>query len=586
MYNNLRHKNIILLYLCLAFVSTAISSCGTKKKSKGNNSAVTAPKTNPSSVNMDLVYKNNFYEAIRLKTVGDIEESQKILEWCLKQNPKDDAVLYLLATYAENERRMNKAKDLIQRALTVDPANIWYVEMLAKIQINSDDYIGSEQNFAKMVAYDRYNSEWLYYYSEALIFNKKYAQAIDVLSDLINETGPIPDFVHQRNELYLELKRDEEMLVSLKKLISDYPEMPEFTSMLLGYYNKKKQLDVAEKEFQAILAKQPSHAGARIALADLYRQQRNEAKAHEQVKLAIASKALSDDYAIRLMLNVLNEQNNKNPQLLELGILLRDNYPGNYMSHAILGDIYKENGKPLDALKALEQALKLNGSNYELWLEVVSLYYNMKRYNEALNSAEKALELFPSQPQLYYFAGMSALGNKAYNQALDFLELGKDNIVRDQTLKAQFELATAEVYLAQNNIPKGRKHMEQADYLAPNDMLIQNNRAFLLANYKIDLDKALNIISTIVDRQPNDALFLDTKAWVYYAKKDYDEALNIIKRAHSYAPENTEINEHYGDILYRLGRIDEALVYWIKARELGDQSIKLSKKISSKKIDE
>jgi hypothetical protein len=105
----LKYKRIFLALIMIVSVG-AFSSCGNAKKKK--EKAATQTNSQPSSYGSDIIYKNNFYEAIRLKTVGDIEGSQKILEWCLSERPNDDAVLFLLATYAEANMRLSKAKGL------------------------------------------------------------------------------------------------------------------------------------------------------------------------------------------------------------------------------------------------------------------------------------------------------------------------------------------------------------------------------------------------------------------------------------------------------------------------------------------
>jgi Flp pilus assembly protein TadD len=107
-----------------------------------------------------------------------------------------------------------------------------------------------------------------------------------------------------------------------------------------------------------------------------------------------------------------------------------------------------------------------------------------------------------------------------------------------------------------------------------------------MAKHKLDLDKALTLIEQATIGNENDALFLDTYAWVHFARKEYEQALDYIKKAYEKAPKNAEINEHYGDILFKFGLINEAVSYWIKARELGDESPELLKKIQSKKLSD
>ena len=581
------HIKTLKFTVLVLLLSVALVSCGTKKKSNDKEQATpTKPLSNRSPSSADLIYKNNFYEALRLRTVGDQDEAQKILEWCLTQKPEDDAVHYLLATDFYERRRITKAKEHIEKASKIDPENIWYVDLLAKIQVETDDFAGAEKSFKRLVAHDRYNREWLYYYSETLIFNQNYAEAIEIMSRLIDEVGPVPELVHQRNELYVELKRDEEMLIVLHGLIQEYPDVPDFTSMLLGYYHSKKQLDVAESELLKIIKNNKNHAAARITLADLYNALNRTDEALDQLKFAFETNTLDLDNSIQVLLAVLDRKEAMDEKALELAQILSEKHPNHFIPHALIGEIHKAKGNTKESLAAFKRSLELNNDNFELWQEVVSTQFALKNYKATLETAEEALELFPSQPELYYYAGMSALRSKQFDEALAFFETGKDFIMRDPSFKAQFELSTAEVYLAQNNIPSARKHLAASEKLAPSSKLMMNNRAYVMAKYKLDLDKALETIQQALIGNEKDALFLDTYAWVRFARKEYEQALETIKLAHAISPNNGEINEHYGDILFKFGRIDEAISFWIKAKELGDESDTLLQKIQQKKLIE
>jgi predicted Zn-dependent protease len=449
-----------------------------------------------------------------------------------------------------------------------------------------DDLLGAEESYAKMVAYDPYNREWLYYYSEILTSNSNYAKALEVLNLLMKEVGPIPELVNQRNELFLELNREAEMLDELKKLIAENPDMPEFSSMLVYHYMRTNQNELAEETILKMLENQPNNASLRIGLADIYKSKGEKKKAYTQLKLAFESQTLDPNQSVGVVLTILENEQIVEPEVLELALLLQKNYPDNYMTHAMVGDIYKRQKNYKDAFVAFERSLELDNNNFHLWYEVITLSYNLHDYQKSMKYAEKSLDLFPSQPEFYYYAGMSALQLKKYGEAAAYLDGGKDYIVRDPLMKAQFELALAEVQLAQNKIPQARKFLESAELLAPNDLLMLNNRAFLMAKYKLDLDKALEIIDKALVGNEKDALFLDTKAWVHFARKEYDLALDFVKKAYALAPENAEINEHYGDILFRLGKTDDAMVYWLKSKELGNLDEVLLKKIQTKKLND
>ena len=580
---NSKYRNVFV-FMLLILAAGQFSSCGNAKK-KNEKQAAQIP-ARPSSYGSDIIYKNNFYEAIRLKTVGDFEGSQKILEWCIVERPNDDAVLFLLATYAEGNMRFTRARDYITRASTIDPNNIWYTELLGKIQLNMDDLKGAEESYAKMVAYDRYNREWLYYYSEILTFNGKLDKALDVLGLLIAEVGPIPELVNQRNELFLELNREEEMLVELKKLVVDYPDSPEFASMLVYHYLRTNKTELAEKTILSMIDLQPDNAALRIGLADIYKSRGDKKAAYAQLKIAFDLKTLDPDQSVGVVLSILESERTIEPEVLDLALLLQKNYPENYMTHAMVGDIYKRQKKYDEALKAFELSLALDEDNFHLWFEIISIAHNLKDYNKSLSLAEKSLDLFPSQPQFYYYAGMSALHLKKYGEAAAYLDGGKDYIVRDPLLKAQFELALAEVQLAQNKIPQARKYLESAEILAPNDKLMMNNRAYVMAKYTLDLEKALDLINRALVGNEKDGIFLDTKAWVHFARKEYELALDYIAKAYALAPDNPDVCEHYGDILFKLNRADEAMIYWMKARDLGNKDESLNRKIQTKKLND
>lgn len=582
-----KYNRNIFFILMLISASVFLASCGNAKKSKVDKENQASQTTErPSSYGSDIIYKNNFYEAIRLKTIDDIEGSQKILEWCITERPDDDAVLFLLATYAEGNMRFSRARDYILRASIIDPNNIWYTELLGKIQLNLDDLKGAEESYAKMVAYDRYNREWLYYYSEILTFNGKLDKALDVLGLLIAEVGPIPELVNQRNELFLELNREAEMLVELKKLVVDYPDSPEFASMLVYHYLRTNQTELAEQTILKMIDFQPDNAALRIGLADIYKSKGNKKAAYAQLKIAFELKTLDAEQSVGVVLSILESERTIEPEVLELALLLQKNYPDNYMTHAMVGDVYKRQKKFEDALKAFEFSLALDGDNFHLWFEVISISFNLKDYAKSLELVEKSLDLFPSQPQFYYYGGLSALHLKNYGQAAAFLDGGKDYIVRDPVMRAQFELALAEVQLAQNKIPQARRYLEAAENYAPNDKLMMNNRAYVMAKYKLDLEKALDLINRALVGNEKDAIFLDTKAWVHFARKEYELALEFIMKAHSLTPENADVCEHYGDILFKLNRVDEALTFWRKSRDLGNKDELLLKKIQTKILND
>ena len=59
----------------------------------------------------------------------------------------------------------------------------------------------------------------------------------------------------------------------------------------------------------------------------------------------------------------------------------------------------------------------------------------------------------------------------------------------------------------------------------------------------------------------------------------------IVDRVDTLDDDGTII-EHYGDVLFQLGDVDKAIIQWEKARDLGEASENIDKKIADRKLYE
>ena len=73
----------------------------------------------------------------------------------------------------------------------------------------------------------------------------------------------------------------------------------------------------------------------------------------------------------------------------------------------------------------------------------------------------------------------------------------------------------------------------------------------------------------------------------YYGQKKYVTAEEWLKKALDNGGNNdAQILEHYGDVLFQLGKKEDALTYWQNAKKIGSVSKFLNQKILEKKIIE
>lgn len=100
--------------------------------------------------------------------------------------------------------------------------------------------------------------------------------------------------------------------------------------------------------------------------------------------------------------------------------------------------------------------------------------------------------------------------------------------------------------------------LEVALDLAPGSPLVLNNLGYTLLNTGDDYDEALEFIQQALIIAPNSAAYLDSLGWAYYKLGDTEAAVQPLQRAHELT-DDPVIAAHYGEVLWELGRQDEAI---------------------------
>lgn len=102
--------------------------------------------------------------------------------------------------------------------------------------------------------------------------------------------------------------------------------------------------------------------------------------------------------------------------------------------------------------------------------------------------------------------------------------------------------------------------------IKPDHAHAMNALGFSLADRNIRLDEARMLIDQALELAPNDAFILDSKGWVLFRQGQLQAALDVLKQAFGIRAD-PEIAAHLGEVLWALGRQDEARETWDKARK-------------------
>ena len=100
------------------------------------------------------------------------------------------------------------------------------------------------------------------------------------------------------------------------------------------------------------------------------------------------------------------------------------------------------------------------------------------------------------------------------------------------------------------------KNYEAALSLDDSNAYVLNNYSYFLALRKEKLALAQQMATKLIEQHAENVVYLDTYAWVLYQLGDYEKAQKYLEKAISIDEKNTngEIIEHYGGVLYQLGK--------------------------------
>jgi Tfp pilus assembly protein PilF len=160
----------------------------------------------------------------------------------------------------------------------------------------------------------------------------------------------------------------------------------------------------------------------------------------------------------------------------------------------------------------------------------------------------KAIELNPRLGEVYVrLAGIYQASGKT-EQAIGRLNDALALNPRSQPLL----VLTAVLYDQQGKKTLARERYEKALEINPDLAAASNNLAYLLAEQGVELDRAVQLAEKAREAAPEDPNIADTLGWILYKKGVYPRALDLLKESVAKLEDNAEVHFHLGMVQYKL----------------------------------
>ena len=212
--------------------------------------------------------------------------------------------------------------------------------------------------------------------------------------------------------------------------------------------------------------------------------------------------------------------------------------------------ISKEIGKN-ESLKFIKSKFeKIEKPNEKILFDIANFYRNAKKYQQAIK---------------YYTILLGIVGNDLGIKSDLFYRRGASN-----ERMGNYEEADRDMLLSLE--------------IDPDDAYVLNYLAYSWLERDHKIKEAMEMLEKAYSLKENDPYIIDSIGWAYYLTDDHVKAETYLKRAVEIMPDDAIVNDHYGDILWKLGRKIQARYFWNSVSKMEDVEEELLQKINSKII--
>lgn len=536
------------------------------------------------------LFNQYFFNALNAKSLQNFDESLKFFQKCIRLDDSQAVPFYESAVINKEQGDFDLATEQIKKAVSIEKDNRWFIKAYGEILFSNQDFKNAALEYKKLIALEPGNEEFYFMLSEAYIYANDFGKAIAVYDELEKYKGVDKAISMQKHKLYRQVNNIKAAIKELHSLLNAFPDDIEVMEILSELYLLNDEKEKAFELFKKIAVLSPENGRIHLTLADYYRQNGEKETSFNELKLAFKSTSLNIDTKVRILISyyqliTLNPE--MSLQARTLSEIMISVHPNDMKARSVYADILYTDNQFQEAKEQYLYILEQDKSKSQIWSQVLFIQAEQNDFESLLKTSSEALEYFPTEPLFYYFNGVSNKLVKNYDEAINSLELGVEFVIDNQNLLLEFYSSLADVYHATKDHILSDIFYEKVLAIDSNNILVLNNYAYYLSVRKVKLEKAKVMSFKSNELEPNNGTYQDTYAWILYQMGDYTEAkIWMQKSLTNGGDKSAVVVEHYGDILYKLGKEKLAIEQWKRAKELGGGSKVLSKKITERRLYE
>ena len=479
------------------------------------------------------------------------ERGLALMKEHFEAQPED---LYETTFYSDANMQLGHADEALRaiKVLNEHNPNRWEIQMrLAEAYSRSGDYIQSN------AVYD----------SIAVLFG----DAMQITSNKI--------------ENYMAMNDSVGALKEMRDRLATAPQNDSYNLAMSGLFQHYNMTDSAFYYLDRAQEYAPDNGYVYLTRAEYCRLAGDTVAYEQQIHNALIAEQLDVDTKLGVLLSYIRDklgEEDTTQRIDNLFAVLIKQHPHEAKIHQLFSEYLYTKKDYVGAIEQLGYSLDVNPTDAEGWRNMVILNMMNDNYADAIKASEKALEYNPDNLDLRGYVAGCYHQMKEYEKAIEaYQQIFEMTDSTDVERRSEIVTGMGDAYSELKDSVKTVECYEQALALNPINSGALNNFAYYLAQRAEQLDRAESMAALAVKDDPDNANFIDTYAWVYFAKKDYEKALLYIKKAVELDKDN-HLLEHYGDILWFNDEREAAVEQWENALKQDTDNELLQRKVKDK----
>lgn len=504
---------------------------------------------------------------------GNYAQALIYLEQALKLDPESIEILHQLSEVYLKDGKGEKAVDTAQRAVEKEPKNFSFRMSLGGIYASLRRYNAAKEQYKK--AYELNPSDQKVQMLLGIVEAElgEMDESISIFSKAIKDNPYSEMAFFYRARIYLEMEKIKKAKKDLNQALVIRPSFKEAGVTLGMLHERLGEIDKAIEVYNRI------DGGGRYKkrLAQLYLSQKNYDKALKE--LEEYEQIEPDDFTAKVKIGLIRfelKQYEKAAARFE-SILKVEPKSDNIRFY--LAAVYEESKNLPKAIENYKQ-VSVDSSFYgQSVLHVAYLLKDLNKIREGIRFAKKVIKDKNVIPEFYDMYAAFYEYEKKYKKALGIVREGLVKYPDNEKL-LYFEGALQDKL---GNRNAGIENMKKILAMNDNNAHALNFLGYSYAEAGENLEEAEKLISKALKLRPEDGFIEDSMGWVLFKRGKVDQALERLQKAAMMQPEEAVIFEHLGDVYAKKENLKKAAQMYQKAYDLSKEKDKaFAKKMEAK----